>query len=207
MDQMERIIQLVTDQVLQKLESHSSKPSFSFLGEPKEYIIRYYQEKGFQYVASCGIESPQILIVTELPLYRMTRLAHFTPLDDSEKGLLNRLMDQKSLVVLEDGIEYTQKKKDIPEKIRTPFEKARLELKKLGVQFMDQTEFHKTGVQQNTPTVSAGAKKKELVTMQKLQKSGLSDGDTFIVTPNMIITALAKDYIHDRHIQVDERDA
>lgn len=200
MEQLEKLIQLVTDRVMAEIEPQPDKEQFTFVGKTKDYISRYYEERGFQQVAPMELSTPEVVIVTELELYQMTRLAGLMPINETEEALLNRLMQQKTVVVLEEGIE----KAFMPKSMQAPFEKAKVELRKWGVQFKQESAFHHPAVTQTAPTTQ---KKKELITAAKIQNKKLSAGDTFYATPDMIITALAKDYLREQNIQLEVRDA
>lgn len=47
--------------------------------------------------------------------------------------------------------------------------------------------------------------KKKLITLKSVQELELDRGEVFVIEPNAIITALAKDYLNDLSIVVERR--
>lgn len=211
MEQLEKIIQLVTDRVMEQLEKKesavsSSQSVFSFMGKTQEDAAVYYQQQGFRQAAFRDIHSPQILILSELPLYRLTRMAHLAPIDEMEEKLLERILNKQTLVILEEGMEYTQRKSEIPKAMQAVFEKAKLELRKWGVQYLNKNDLVRSSTSTGPAFVPASPQKKELFTVAKIRNMNLTSHDVFYITPNMIVTSLAKDYLREQRIQIEERD-
>lgn len=207
MEQIEKIIQLVTNRVIEQLEQPSAKAKFAFMGEPKEFIVRYFQSQGYEQGNLRMSGSVEVLVITEMTLYMLTRLAQLAPNNSNEEAILDRLMKQESILVLEEGMDYNIKKVQIPKIMQSPFEKAKVELKKWGMKFVNQEYFQESERNLAQPLSVSFPRRKELITATKIQNMHLQAGDIFEVTSNMIVTALAKDYLHDQNIIMEVRDA
>ncbi|AQS52766.1 hypothetical protein BW727_100373 [Jeotgalibaca dankookensis] len=211
MEQIEKIIQLVTDRLMDELLQTKTQittgPTFTILGKSEDYIVRYYKQGGYQNQVGTDFDSPEVLVITEMPLFMLTRLSHLTPNNPTEEAILNRLLKQQPIIVLEEGIEYMQKKSHISKSMIPTFEKAKLELQKWGVKFVQPQYFQNDVVTARNEQVSTPPKKKQLITARTIQSLNLHEGDIFEVTPHMIVTALAKDYLKDQNILIEKRDA
>lgn len=203
MDDIDKVVRLVTDRLIEKLQA-SDQSTVAFIGEPTEEMGRYFQEKGYSDITNREIISPDLLVVTKLPLYSLTRLAQLVPQNDSEEKILNRLLNKQALWILEEGMGFTQKRQNMPSQMVPVFDKAKLELQKWGAKYVTQATFQK-----GTPVAAAPTKKvstkKELITIAKVQQLKLGAGAVFQVQPNMIVTALAKDYLRDHDILIEKR--
>lgn len=207
MDQMEKIVQLVTDRLMAQLEQDKKTPSIAFYGPKNEKVFEHYRKKGYQEMSN-NLSSPDILIVTQLSLFTMTRLANLAPQDAMEEELLRRLMQREDTLILEDGLEYYQKNAQLPKLMKPLFDKAKIDLEKWGATYIKVQDFDKQAAPVNQSGIkNSSAKKKELITATRVQGLKLREGEVFVATPNMIITALAKDYLRDQGIFIEMRDA
>jgi ethanolamine utilization protein len=207
MDQLEEIIQLVTDKLMEKLSDSTPGKIFSFWGEPKDFIIKYYEQQGMYYSSDCDILNHHIIILTETPFFLMKRIHNMSPMNKNEIDLMNRLLSQKKVVIFKEGIEFTNNKEELPNGIKKMMSKTISDLQDYGVEVKSSNDFkYQRSDDRNSKSLEM-KQKKELVTIKKIQALGLNKGDLFTITPNMIVTALAKDYLRDYHIQVEERDA
>lgn len=211
MEQIEKIIQLVTDRLMDELSQTNTQlttgPSFAILGKSEDYIVRYFKQGGYQEQTGTDFDSPEVLVITEMPLFMLTRLSHLAPHNPTEKAILNRLLKQRPIIVLEEGIEYMKKKSHISKSMIPSFEKAKLELQKWGIKFVQPQYFQNDIVAARNEPVSTPPKKKQLITARTIQSLNLQEGDIFEVTPHMIVTALAKDYLKDQNILIEKREA
>lgn len=209
MEQIDKIIELVTDRLMDELSQIQPTlgPTFAILGKQEDYILQHYKQGGYQDRTGKNLQSPEVLVVTEMPMFMLTRLSHLTPVNQTEEQLLNRLMAQQLIIVLEEGMEYIQKKSQISKSMIPVFEKAKMELQKWGVKFVNPSYFKNEKAVVPTEQINTAPMKKELITAQKIQNMHLQEGEVFEVTSNMIVTALAKDYLHDQNILMKMRDA
>ncbi len=210
MESIDKIIQLVTDRLMDELAQTKipaiTGPAFAILGKPEDYILQYYKQGGYQDQTGADLHSPEVVVITEMPLFMLTRLSHLAPNNPTEEAILNRLLNQKPIIVLEEGMEYTQKKSHLSKSMIPPFEKTKLELRKWGVKFVQPQYFQNDILATRTEQVSTSPKKKQLITAKTIQSMNLLEGDIFEVTSDMIVTALAKDYLKDQNILIEKRD-
>ena len=201
MDDLEKVVRLVTDRLIEKLQD-TDQNTIAFVGEPTEDISRYFQEKGYNDITDYEVISPDLLVVVNLPLYSLTRLAQLIPQNETEEKILNRLINKQALWIVEEGMSFTRKRAHLPNQMVQVFDKAKQDLQKWGVKYVNQTLFRK-GTSMEPTEKKKKSTKKELITVTKAQRLQLSAGDTFYVQPNMILTALAKDYLRDRDIVIE----
>lgn len=201
--ELEQMVQLVTDRLIEKLHA-SDQPTLAVIGEQHPTISAYYKEKGYQNITGHFFLTADVLLVTELSLFSLTRLAQLLPQGKDEQAILQQLLQNKNLYVLEDGLELSKKRSVMNQRMLTEFDKAKLTLQKWGATFVSKDYFEDkpTGRQ---PVSSVSPVKKELITVAKVQALSLSKEDVFYVTPNMIVTALAKDYLKDKEIHIEKR--
>lgn len=201
MDDLEKVVRLVTDRLIEKLQD-TDQSTIAFVGEPTEDISRFFQEKGYNDITDHEVISPDLLVVVNLSLYSLTRLAQLIPQNETEEKILNRLINKQALWIVEEGMSFTHKRAHLPNQMVQVFDKAKQDLQKWGVKYVNQTLFRK-GTSMEPTEKKKISTKKELITVTKAQRLQLSAGDTFYVQPNMILTALAKDYLRDRDIVIE----
>lgn len=198
--ELEQMVQLVTDRLMEKLHA-SNQPSFAIIGKAHKTLEDDYLEKGYQQVAANGLMTADILIVAELSLFSLSRLSQLLPQTKDEEAILNHMMQKKVVYVLEEGLALNQQRDCLHKPILAEFDKAMATLQKWGVKLIKANEnLQKPLKGGQIANVKA---KKELVTVTKLQAQALSKGDHFYIKPNMIVTALAKDYLKDKGIIVE----
>ena len=201
MDELDKVVRLVTDRLIEKLQE-TDQSTVAFVGEPTAEMMRYFNEKGYSDITNREIMSPDLLVVVKLPVYTLTRLAQLAPQSDTEEKILNRLLNKQALWIIEEGLAITQKRQNIPSQMGQVFDKAKQELQRWGAKYVNQAFFEK-GAAVVTTDKSKVSTKKELMTVTKAQQLNLSAGEVFYVQPNMILTALAKDYLRDRDIVIE----
>lgn len=206
MDQMEKIVQLVTDRLLSQLEQKTEQPTIAFYGPKNSKVLHFYEQKGYR-EADTLVSVPEVVVVTEMPLFTLTRLANLAPQGKDEEKLLKRLFKQQTTFIVEEGLEYQNPEANVPKMMKPVFDRARIDLQKWGASFVNLTYFDGEKTAGSLTQKSSASAKKELITATKIQNLKLRSGDHFVVTPNMIITALAKDYLRDQGISIEMRDA
>ena len=202
MDNVEQMVRLVTDRLLEKLQENAQQ-TVAYIGNASNEVQAYVTNHGYTAIVSHELGSPELLVVTELSLFSLTRLAQLVPKEAEEEKILKRVITNQPVWIVEEGMELTRKKDTLPKPLRIQFEKAKEELRKWGVKFV--TCSARAQVVQATKTGKPTPVKKELLTVAKIQKQKLAAGDTFHANPSMIITALAKDYLKDRGILIEMR--
>lgn len=200
--ELEQMVQLVTDRLIEKLHA-SDQPRLAVIGEKNPIIDSYYKEKGYQNVSDHPFLAADVLLVTELSLFSLTRLAQLLPQGNDEEAILKQLLQKQTLYIVEEGLELSKKRPVLNRQMAAEFDKAKVTLQKWGANFVS-IDFFKGGSTVAQPSTPARPTKRELITVAKVQALSLSKGDVFSVTPNMIVTALAKDYLKDKEISIEK---
>ena len=103
MDNIEIFVQKITDILMQRLEKEEPRKTLAFLGKEYTSIRTYYEQKGYRIVSFQ--EKMDEVIVTELPILNMNRLALGLPQGEDEIIIWDRLLKQKKVMVLQEGME------------------------------------------------------------------------------------------------------
>lgn len=203
MDNIEIFVQKITDILIERLQKEDPRKTVAFLGKEYSSIRTYYEKKGYQIVSFQEKMDTNMVIVTELPIVNMNRIALGLPQGEDEVIIFQRLLNQKKVIVLEEGMELHTSRQVAPSALLQVLENHKNQLVKYGASILPLKNFEKSNetIHDVKDEVHKSGKK-ELLTVAKVRKLNLQSGDIFKADPNTIITALARDYMRDLGVQI-----
>ena len=204
MDNIEIVVQKITDIIMQRLKKVEPRKIVTFLGKEYSSIRNYYEKRGYEIGSAKEKFNTDIVIVTELSILNMNRIALGLPQTEDEIIIWESLLNKKEVVFLEEGMELHESQHVAPRALLQILENYKKQLVKYGVSILPLKNFKKINETMNKEVKDTIHKsdKKELLTIEKVRKMNLQAGDIFEADKNMIVTALAKDYMRDLGIQI-----
>lgn len=204
MDNIEMVVQKITDIIMQRLQKEEAKKTVTFLGKEYSSIRIYYEKKGYEIVSVKDKYDTDIVIVTELSILNMNRIALGLPQTEDEVIIFERLLNNKDVVFLEEGIELQGIKHVTSRALLQVLENYKNQLVKYGASILALKKFEKINetINKEVKDVVNKVDKKELLTLAKVRKLDLQAGDIYEVNKNIIVTALARDYMRDLGVQI-----
>lgn len=204
MDNVEIVVQKITDIIIQRLQKEEPKKTVAFLGKEYSSIRIYYEKRGYEIVSVNHQSDTDTVIVTELPVLNMNRIALGVPQTEEEATIFQRLLNKKEVVILEEGMELQKSQHVAPRPLVQVLENHKNQLVRYGASILPLKGFEKINETTNREVkdVIHQNHKKELLTMEKVRKLNLQAGDIFEADKNIIITALARDYMRDLGIRI-----
>ncbi len=204
MDNDEILVQKITDIVIQRLQKEDPRGTVTFLGKEYSSIRTYYENRGYKIASGKDKSDTDIVIVTELSILNMNRIALGLPQTEDEVIIFKRLLNKKDVVFLEEGMELQASQNAAPRALLQVLETNKKQLVRYGASILPLKNFEKTKETINKEVKDAIHKsdKKELLTIAKVLKLNLQAGDTFEADKNIIVTALARDYMRDLGVRI-----
>jgi len=204
MDNVEILVQKITDIIIERLQKQEPRKTVAFLGKEYSSIRTYYEKRGYEIASVKDKFDVDIVIVTELSILNMNRIALGLPQTEDEVIIFQRLFDKKDVIFLEEGIELHVSQYVASRALLQFLENQKNQLVRYGASILPLKNFEKTN-----ETINKGVKdvihkgdKKGLITIKKVQKLNLQAGDVFETDKNFIVTALAKDYMRDLGVKI-----
>lgn len=206
MDNIEILVQKITDIIMRRLQEDKSKKTVGFLGKEYDSIRNYYEKRDYK-VKVISVKDKfdvDILIVTELSILNMNRIALGIPQTEYETSIFQCLLKRQDVVFLEEGMEFHTNQHILPRALLKVLENYKKQLVSYGVSILPLKNFEKSNETINNGIKDKSYKghKKELLTMEKIQKMNFQAGDIFETNNNIIVTALARDYMRDLGVQI-----
>lgn len=204
MDHIEILVEKITDIIIKRLQDEEPKKTVGFLGKEYESVRAYYEKRGYKVISVKDKVDIDVLVVTELPSISMNRIAVGVPQMEDEMTIFQRLMNKKDVIFLEEGMELWANQHIVPKPLLQVLLNYKKQLVSYGVSILPLKNFEKINETINVKIEDKSYKshKKELITVEKVQKMDLQVGDIFETNKNIIITALAKDYMRDLGVQI-----
>lgn len=204
MDNIELIVQKITDIIMQRLQKEEAKRTVTFLGKEYSSIRIYYEKKGYEIVSVKDKYDTDIVIVTELSILNMNRIALGLPQTEDEVIIFERLLNNKDVIFLEEGMELQEIKHVTSRTLLQVLDNYKNQLVKYGASILALKRFEKINetINKEVKDVVNKVDKKELLTLEKVRKLDLQAGDVYEVNKNIIVTALARDYMRDLGVQI-----
>ncbi len=204
MDNIEIVVQKITDIIIQRLQKEEPRKTVAFLGKEYSSIRIYYEKRGYEIVTIKNKSDTDIVIVTELPILTMNRIALGIPQTEDEIIIWERLLNKKEIIFLEEGMEFHKSKHMAPRSLLQALENYKNQLVRYGASILSLKNFEKINetINGELKDVIRKSNKKELLTIEKVRKLNLQAGDIFESDKNIIITALAKDYMRDLGVHI-----
>lgn len=204
MDNIEILVQKITDIIIQRLQKEEPRGTVTFLGKEYTSIRTYYEKRGYEIVSVKDKSDTDIVIVTELSILNMNRIALGLPQTEDEVIIWERLLNKKEAIFLEEGMELQTSRHVAPRALLQVLENHKNQLVRYGASILPLKNFEKINetINKEVKDVIHKSDKKELLTIAKVRKLNLQAGDIFEADKNTIITALARDYMRDLGVQI-----
>lgn len=209
MENIDRLVELITDRLLENLQhSPDTRPIYLIGGERTAGLLT---GKGYQLTSD--MEGADCILVDSLALDSFLRIAALCPTNEIESGLLAALLKGKRVLVARETFDVNQYKNSAKTLLYRELLQQKAKLEKYGLQFyekdqllslLSQEKADRKERQTALPSAAGPSKKSSLVTEAKLKGLDLSEGDSFQLEKGMIITALARDYLKRHKIRIVE---
>ena len=213
MENLDKIVDLITDRLMDKLQVESYKSSVFVIGafDTPDILDR----EGYQVVKNSS--SADIILVESIGFDAMLRIASLCPLTEEEAVGIKSLLKGKKGLVLNESFDFHQFKQTSKALLFQDLHAQYEKLIRYGVQFYKKEELvsileESTGGENNKPvqdviknsSTPKTVEKVGLLTEKKLIEMNLSDNDSIRLKKGMIVTALAKDYLKRHNINIEE---
>ena len=213
MENLDKIVDLITDRLMDKLQVESYKSSVFVIGafDTPDILDR----EGYQVVKNSS--SADIILVESIGFDAMLRIASLCPLTEDEAVVIKSLLKGKKVLVLNELFDFHQFKQTSKALLFQDLQEQYEKLIRYGVQFYKKEELvsileESTGGENNKPvqevsknsSIPKTVEKVGLLTEKKLIEMNLSDNDSIRLKKGMIVTALAKDYLKRHNINIEE---
>lgn len=213
MENLDKIVDLITDRLMDKLQVESDKSSVFVIGAFDTPDILY--REGYQVVKNSS--SADIILVESIGFDAMLRIASLCPLTADEAVVIKSLLKGKKVLVLNELFDFHQYKQSSKALLFQDLQEQYEKLIRYGVQFYKKEELiaileESTSGENNKPahdvpknsSTPKTVEKVGLLTEKKLIEMNLSDNDSIRLKKGMIVTALAKDYLKRHNINIEE---
>ncbi|CQR25592.1 hypothetical protein BN1356_01934 [Streptococcus varani] len=207
MENIDVLVQLLTDRVLDSLELRTTGEEIYFLG--CDSTKTFLQDQGYQLTIIPS--QAKTFVLEEISLNSILRIANLSPIGSLEEAIFKGLFEGKTVLVADrifDIAKYNDaaksaflrkisQQKDVLESYGFTFYKEGQLARCLGP---SPSRVGNSLIENQTNLTRKMGK--ILITEAKLQEKGLSEGDSFKIEANMIVTALAKDYLKRHKINI-----
>lgn len=204
MDNIETVVQKITDMIIQRLQKEEYRKTVVFLGKEYSSIRTYYENRGYEIAPVKDKSDTDIIIVTELTILNMNRIAQGLPQTEDEVIIFQHLLNGKKVFFLEEGMELYASQHVAPRALLQVLENYKNQLVRYGASILPLKHFEKIGgaINQEVNDKADKCDRKELLTVAKVRKLNLHAGDIFETDKNIIVTALARDYLRDLGVEI-----
>ncbi len=204
MDNIETVVQKITDMIIQRLQKEEQRKTVVFLGKEYSSIRTYYENRGYEIAPVKDKSDTDIIIVTELTILNMNRIAQGLPQTEDEVIIFQHLLNGKKVFFLEEGMELHASQHVASRALLQVLENYKNQLVKYGASILPLKHFEKINgaVGQEVNEKADKSDRKELLTIAKVRKLNLHAGDIFEKDKNVIVTALARDYLRDLGVEI-----
>ncbi len=204
MDNIETVVQKITDMIIQRLQKEEHRKTVVFLGKEYSSIRTYYENRGYEIAPVKDESDTDIIIVTELTILNMNRIAQGLPQTEDEVIIFQHLLNGKKVLFLEEGMELHASQHAVPRALLQVLENYKNQLVRYGASILPLKHFEKIGgaINQEVNDKADKCDRKELLTVAKVRKLNLHAGDIFETDKNIIVTALARDYLRDLGVEI-----
>ncbi len=204
MDNNEIIVQKITDIIIQRLQKEEHRKTVVFIGKEYSGIRTYYVNRGYEIGSVKDKSDTDIVIVTELTILNMNRIALGLPQTEDEVIIFQRLLNKKKVFFLEEGMELLASQHVAPRALLQVLENYKNQLVRYGASILPLKHFEKINetINQEIKDITNKSDRKELLTIAKVRNLNLHAGDIFETDRNIIVTALARDYLRDLGVEI-----
>lgn len=213
MENLDKIVDLITDRLMDKIQVETHKASVFVIGAFD--IPEIVSKEGYQVVKQSS--SADIILVESIGFDAMMRIASLCPLNADEAVVIKSLLKGKKVLVPVESFDFHQFKQTSKALLFQDLQEQYEKLLRYGVQFYKKEELlslleESTCGENNKPlndvtkneTQQKSVEKVGLLTEKKLIEMNLSDHDRIRIKKGMIVTALAKDYLKRHNIIIEE---
>ena len=213
MENLDKIVDLITDRLMDKIQVETHKASVFVIGAFD--IPEIVSKEGYQVVKQSS--SADIILVESIGFDAMLRIASLCPLTADEAVVIKSLLKGKKVLVPVESFDFHQFKQTSKALLFQDLQEQYEKLLRYGVQFYKKEELvsileESTGGENNKPvqdviknsSTPKTVEKVGLLTEKKLIEMNLSDNDSIRLKKGMIVTALAKDYLKRHNINIEE---
>ncbi|MET3557182.1 ethanolamine utilization protein [Streptococcus rupicaprae] len=207
MHDIDRLVQLITERLLEKGTTLEQKSTLYVIGEKN--LLTELKQAG--YVIVEDYRAADKIIVDNLSLDSLLRVAALCPTTNEETALLTGLLEGKPVWVSASILNIERYKQTSKSSLYRDLLKQKTTLEKYGVSYYEEGELgaklSATEIKAEQPLPARFEKTplksvSRLVTESRLREMGLAEGDCFQLEKGMIITALAQDYLKRHKITV-----
>jgi len=204
MDNIETVVQKITDIIIQRLQKEEHRKTVVFLGKEYSSIRTYYENRGYEIAPVKDKSDTDIIIVTELTILNMNRIAQGLPQTEDEVIIFQHLLNGKKVFFLEEGMELHASQHVAPRALLQVLENYKNQLVRYGASILPLKHFETINetINQEVKDITHESDRKELLTIAKVRKLNLHAGDIFETDKNIIVTALARDYLRDLGVEI-----
>lgn len=204
MDNIETVVQKITDIIIQRLQKEEHRKTVVFLGKEYSSIRTYYENRGYEISPVKDKSVTDIIIVTELTILNMNRIAQGLPQTEDEVIIFQHFLNGKKVFFLEEGMELHASQHVAPRALLQVLENYKNQLVRYGASILPLKHFEKINgaINQEVNDKADKSDRKELITAAKVRKLNLHAGDIFETDKNVIVTALARDYLRDLGVEI-----
>ena len=204
MDNIETVVQKITDIIIQRLQKEEHRKTVVFLGKEYSSIRTYYENRGYEISPVKDKSDTDIIIVTELTILNMNRIAQGLPQTEDEVIIFQHFLNGKKVFFLEEGMELHASQHVAPRALLQVLENYKNQLVRYGASILPLKHFEKINgvINQEVNDKADKSDRKELITVAKVRKLNLHAGDIFETDKNVIVTALARDYLRDLGVEI-----
>lgn len=193
MDNFEELVQIVTQKVLEALGDKTGiyqdkTNAFGVYGEETEVLKQFIKDS--EHEISVLSDSSTGVVISQLSLETLMRIANMLPETPAEKIILEALLEKKKVYVLNNGKEYRSLIKKSLYGVKEQVQKAENQWSKFGAEFVT--------VKLTSVT---NENNKKVITKESLQKEMNQGISEWTVTDSMIVTPLAKDFIREKQLK------
>lgn len=215
MEQLDKLVQLITDRLLENLQEEPDKTHVYVIG--KDQTIQFLEENG--YGVTSYNDAADYLVVDGLAVDALLRVASLCPTTEEESLVVKSLLAGRKVLVSGACFDTEQYKNRAKTMLYREMLQQKAKLETYGVVFYQEGHLlnyleqgHQTEAprktEQRTYQLSqrsdVSQKQSKLITETRLRSMGLSEGDVLKLEKGMIVTALAKDYIKRHRIIVEK---
>jgi len=204
MDNIEIVVQKITDIIIQRLQKEEHRKTVVLLGREYSSIRTYYEKRNYKIASVKDKSDTDIIIVTELTILNMNRIALGLPQTEDEVMIFQHFLNGKKVFFLEEGMELHASQHVASRALLQVLENYKNQLVRYGASILPLKHFEKINetINQEVKDITHKSDRKELLTVAKVRKLNLHAGDIFETDRNIIVTALARDYLRDLGVEI-----
>ena len=211
MQNLDKIVDLITDRLMEKLELEYYKPSVYIVG--KNHFPDILKHDGYQVVKDSSIAD--IILIESIAFDAFLRISSLCPLTIEEAIIIKNLLKGKRVLAASNLFEIQKYQKSSNNLMYQELKKKYDNLIQYGIQFYKKEDllatlessgtgcnirnYNETKGKNNPKIVS----KTSLLTEKKLIEMNLSENESIKIDKGMIVTALAKDYLKRHNIKIE----